>query len=277
MSEINIVKASGDLVPFNPGKLARSLERAGAGKPVINTILQEVEDTLYDGIKSRKIYQLAYKLLNQYGAAVAGKYKLKAAIFELGPTGYPFERFVGALFQNQGYAVKVGVNIQGKCVSHEVDVVARKNHLTLLMECKFHKDPGRKSNVQVPLYIQSRFQDVVSMLSKESDHMKYECWVVTNTQFTEDARDYGKCMNMRMLSWDYPEDGNLKDRIDRSGLHPITSMRSLKKFEKQLLLDADVVLCKEVSQNPELLEKVGISKNKMTRVLQEAEDIVGLT
>jgi len=275
MHTVNIVKASGESVPFEPSKLAQSLERAGAGQPVITAILKEVNAELYEGIKTRKIYQHAYKLLNRYATAVAGRYKLKSAIFELGPTGYPFERFIGALLQNQGYTVEVGVIMQGKCVSHEVDVVAKNQHRTMLMECKFHKDPGKKSNVQVPLYIQSRFQDLVSVLEKQEPSIRYESWLVTNTQFTEDAIDYGRCMSMHLIGWDYPEAGNLKDRIDRSGLHPITSLKNLTKLEKQWLLDADVVLCKEIKNNPSVLDKVGIPKRKKSRVLDESADLCG--
>ena len=125
----------------------------------------------------------------------AGKYRLKNAIMELGPTGYPFEHFVGAILRTQGYKVKVGVLIDGKCVQHEVDVVAEKDNKIIVVECKFHRSAGKKSDVKIPLYIRSRFNDIYDKWSADGTlgDKEYEGWLVTNTHFTTDAEKYGKC------------------------------------------------------------------------------------
>ncbi|MGS0527278.1 hypothetical protein ACU8V7_21050 [Zobellia nedashkovskayae] len=44
----------------------------------------------------------------------------------MGPTGFPFERFIGALLTYSGYETKVGIVMDGICVTHEIDVVAEK-------------------------------------------------------------------------------------------------------------------------------------------------------
>ena len=135
MGEIYVVKASGDRVIFEQDKLIRSLDKAGAGQDIITDVLSGLESQLYDGITTRKIYRQAYKLLNKLSKRGAGRYKLKEAIFELGPSGYPFEIFVGELLKNQGYRVEVGIIVQGKCVKHEVDVVAENEHNHFIVEC----------------------------------------------------------------------------------------------------------------------------------------------
>ena len=79
-----------------------------------------------NGISTRKIYLLAFNLLKKESYKIAGRYRLKNAIMELGPTGFPFEIFVGRIFEAMGYEGETGVIVQGRCVQHEVDVIARK-------------------------------------------------------------------------------------------------------------------------------------------------------
>src|SRR5690606_23945604 len=107
---------------------------------------------LYDGIPTGKIYRLAFELLKKESLKAAGRYSLKNAIMEMGPTGFPFEKFAGKLFETMGYEVQTGIILQGQCVTHEVDVIARKSGEMLMIECKFHSDDFTKSSVQVPLY-----------------------------------------------------------------------------------------------------------------------------
>jgi len=71
---------------------------------------------------------------------------------ELGPTGYPFERFIGAILEHQGYRVEIGIFAKGHCVMHEVDVIADMDDLRYMVECKFHNRQAHNSDVKVPLY-----------------------------------------------------------------------------------------------------------------------------
>jgi len=61
-----------------------------------------------------------------------------------------------------GYSVKIGEVLQGKCVSHEVDIVAIKNGEHIVAECKFHSEKTNTCNVKVPLYINSRYRDIIA-------------------------------------------------------------------------------------------------------------------
>lgn len=158
---VQITKASGEKVPFSEEKLRHSLERSGATESQIDFVVDEVNDLLYEGIPTGKIYRKAYDMLRRRSRSKAARYKLKKAIMELGPSGYPFEHFVGAILEQQGFRSKVGVVVEGKCVTHEIDVLAVKNSKLILVECKFHNRPGVKCDVKVPLYIHSRFRDVV--------------------------------------------------------------------------------------------------------------------
>ena len=270
---INIVKYSGDVVAFDVDKLINSLRRAQASEALIQQIVEQVESQLYDGITTKQIYKMAFKMLKGKSRVSASKYKLKKALMELGPSGFPFEKLVGKLLAHEGFETKVGVIVQGNCVQHEVDVIAQKDNYHYMIECKYHSDQGRFCNVKIPLYIHSRFLDV----EKQWEHQKgreaklHKGGVYTNTRFTTDAIQYSKCVGLLLTSWDYPMGNGLKDRIDKSGFHPLTALTTITKSEKTKLLDKGIVLCKELSETPSLLNEIGIDKSRQKKILEDLE------
>lgn len=267
---LEITKSSGEKVKFSLDKLRASLKRTGADKETVDQIIDKVRDELYQGISTKEIYNRAFALLKKKKSYLASKYKLKKAIYELGPTGFPFENFIAAIYKYSGYKTEIGKILQGKCVSHEIDVVAHKNSNTTIMECKFHSEQGQKCNVKIPLYIAARFKDVKDYWdSKPRETKLNEGWVVTNTRFTEDASQYGKCVGLKLLSWDYPKEDALKDKIDRLGLYPITVSTLLTNREKQFLLSRDVVLCRELIHDNFYLDHLGVSDVRKKRILDD--------
>ncbi|MCM4169351.1 hypothetical protein KCTC52924_00582 [Arenibacter antarcticus] len=272
---IDIIKSSGEKDKFSTSKLRNSLRKCGAGEELVEQIVGQVREELYKGITSKEIYNRAFALLKNKGAIFAAKYKLKKAIYELGPTGFPFEKFVAAILEYSGYKTKVGKIMPGLCVTHEIDVFAEKNGELYLLECKFHGEEGRNCNVRVPLYIHSRFQDVKQQWEKNGKHdvKLVSGGVVTNTRFTEDAIKYGTCIGLHLLSWDYPKDNGLKDRIYRLGLYPITVSQLLTKREKQFLLSRDVVLCRQLIKDQFFLDHLGISKTRKQNIIRELSQL----
>ncbi len=268
---IEIIKASGEKVKFSLRKLRSSLEHTGADNTTVNQIIDVVRGELYQGISTKEIYNRAFALLKKGKSYLASKYKLKKAIYELGPTGFPFERFVSTVLKYSGYKTIVGKVLQGNCITHEIDVVAQKNHETTIVECKFHSEQGLKCNVKIPLYINSRFQDVKAHWNSNSknESLLTQGWVATNTRFTEDALKYGKCVGLYLLSWDYPKDNGLKDRIDRLGLYPITVSTLLTNREKHFLLSRNIVLCRELIDDSFYLDHLGLSDVRKEKILSE--------
>jgi len=272
---INIVKNSGDIVPFDSKKLIGSLKRAQADEDIIDQIVSNIHSKIYEGITTKKIYQMAFKMLKSKSRVSASKYKLKKALMELGPSGFPFEKLVGKIMQQEGFETKVGVIVQGNCVQHEVDVIAQKDNKHYMIECKYHSDQGRFCNVKIPLYIHSRFLDVEKKWENQKGHEAklHKGGVYTNTRFTTDAIQYGVCVGLLLASWDYPRGNGLKDRIDKSGLHPLTALTTLTKAEKTKLLDTGIVLCKELHENPNLLEQIGVPKSRHRNILEDSREL----
>ncbi len=270
-----ITKASGDIVPFSEEKLRTSMERSGADKGLIDDVIDKINPKLYSGISTKEIYRMAFSLLKADTKHIAAKYHLKRAIMELGPSGFPFEKFIGEILKQQGYSVKVGEIVKGKCVNHEIDVIAEKENNHFMVECKYHNLPGNVSDVKIPLYIHARFKDVEASWIKISGHSSkfHQAWVVTNTRFTTDAVQYGSCAGLHLIGWDYPNNGSLKNQIDSLGLYPLTCLTSLTKTEKSALLEKGIVLCKEVCENEKHLIGIGIKSSRIKTILEEGHQL----
>ena len=267
-----VTKNSGDHAEFSEKKLRRSLEKSGAGEEDILHIISEIKKNLYQGITTKEIYKKAFALLRGKGKSYAAKYKLKKALMELGPSGFPFEKYIAEVLSYEGYSTSVGQVLQGECVQHEVDVVATKGDDYIVVECKFHSDSRRFCDVKVPLYIHSRFLDLKKRWKKNPSNngKSHHGWIVTNTRFSRDAIQYGTCAGLYLLSWDFPRKGSLKDRIDRSRVHPITCMTTLTGKEKKRLLKKMVVLCKDIRNNESVLTSIGIKGNRAKKIMAEA-------
>ena len=271
--ELNIKKSSGKTAIFSEEKLRNSLKRVGATPDQIDSVITEISDKLHDGITTKKIYRMAFSLLKESSRHIAAKYHLKQAIMELGPSGFPFETFVGEILSAQNYSTQVGVTVEGKCVSHEIDVIAKREHIQLMVECKYHNLAGTFCDVKIPLYIHARFNDVSYVWKQSSDSLHYQGWLVTNTRFSSDAIQYGTCAGLKLIGWDYPEQESLKALIDKLSLYPVTCLTSLTRSEKQWLLDRRIVLCKEMYNNDQLLKQMEIKPSRMNIIRQEIHQL----
>ena len=270
---INITKASGERVLFSKQKLHDSLERSGANEAIINEVINEVEPQLFEGIDTKKIFRMAFNLLKKKDKPIAAKYKLKEAIMELGPSGFPFEKYISEILNHQGFKTTVGEIVNGSCVTHEIDVIAEKDDKHFMIECKYHNARGIICDVKIPLYIQARFKDIEIKWKNLPGHSEkfHQGWVVTNTRFSDDAIKYGTCAGLHLMGWDFPKNGSLKEQIDQSGLYPVTCLTSLTSVEKQKLLDKNIVLSIEICNNSSLLLSIGINQSRTSIIVNEAQ------
>lgn len=276
-SGIRVRKASGEEAAYDRDKLMQSLHRSGATDEVIERVVSDVESGLTDGISTRKIYRRAFHLLRKAHVAAASQYNLKNAVMALGPSGYPFELFIGELFKASGWDVQVGVILPGRCVTHEVDVYARKDGIVRFTECKFRNEPGSKVDVKVALYVNSRVRDLIARHRDDHAHEPihgYQGWIVTNSKFTEDAEMFGACEGLHLMAWDYPLGSGLLAQIRNTGLLPITVLHSLSHKQREAVLSRGVVICRELRRHPEVLEEAGIELSVRNRVMAELREVL---
>lgn len=269
---IYIIKADGTRELFDRTKLEGSLRKSGTDEKEIMDIVSEVYDGMTPGMTSHDVYKRAFNLLYKKNKPVALKYSLKRAVMELGPSGFPFEKFVAEIFNNMGFETLTGQTVKGFCVEHEVDVVAWNKEKLIMVEAKFHNQPGVKSDLKVALYVKARFEDLSKVtFNYDGEERKLdEGWLVTNTKFTTTAIEYGSCQGaLKMIGWNYPPEESLRDMIIKAKMHPLTCLASLEGREKKELLQRGVVLCKTIEENAEILEDIGLTKEKIDKVMSE--------
>ncbi len=270
-----VVKANGEREIFNETKLRDSLRRSGAEEDVIAKVVERVLWEMRDGMSTEGIYKHAFALLKKTHKGAAAQYSLRRAIRDLGPSGFPFERFVGEILRARGYEVSVGVIVPGFCVEHEVDVSAKKGDTHLMVECKFHHEDGFKTDLKVALYVRERFNDIEKRhkTSSEKSERFHEAWLITNTKLTSKAIQYAMCAGLRVIGWSYPHVGNLQDLVNETKLHPITVLTSLSRNEKKRLMEQDIVLCRDLEKRQKYLRALGMSEEKIKKILEEAAGV----
>jgi len=270
---INIRKTSGELEPFSEEKVRSSLTRARIDKGVQDEIIRRLFSRLYEGITTRKIYSLVYGWLKDDKPYLASRYNLKRAVMALGPTGYPFEKFIAGVLVHCGFQTTVSTIIKGRCISHEIDVLAQKDNVRYMGECKFHNRQGIKTDVKVALYVDARFLDIKDTpINFFGEKTVSQALLATNTKLTSQAIAYCRCKKMQMISWNYPQGFSLRELIEKEGLHPITCLSSLSRKEKQSLLSEGFVFCHDLTEGKKWSSLV--ARNKLEEVKEEARLVV---
>lgn len=267
-----IKKKSGQTEDYKSQKLQQSIENVGLSTEEAKIVVEEVERRQpIPNISTRKLHYETFRLIRKRSNAAAARYNLKKAVSELGPSGYPFERFFGAILKELGYKVQIGTHQEGHCLSHEIDVLADKEDYRVMVECKFKNRNHHKIDTQTTLYVQARFQDLSKKwFSKKDITDNHRVCIATNTGFTTDAMKYGKCMNMLLISWDYPKTKqNLKHLIEDTGMYPLTCLTSLTKHEKKALLNKELVLVKELQHNIEAFDDLSITNRRLNKINKE--------
>jgi Holliday junction resolvase-like predicted endonuclease len=239
----SVTKYDGTSEPYNEEKIRNSALRVGVPHDLQDEMLASIRDRLYDGIKTSEIFLMIKEFLRDSGAPhLAMKYNLKQSLTEIGPSGYPFEKYLSLLLHEKGYDAVINQVIPGACITHEVDVLAKKDGVTYFIEAKFHTSPSQRTDVKVPLYIKSRYDDLAANWSTGETRP----WIVTNTRFSTDAIKYSECQNIILTSWAYPKGNGIADMIESTSLHPITMIDALTAGDKLRLLSSGVVTCKQL-------------------------------
>lgn len=269
MSSVKVIKATGEVESFSREKLLRSLIRVGVARREAEEVLEEVSAGLGKVVTTGEIKMRTAGVLKRTNLRAFLRYRLRDAMLSLGPEGYPFEQFFARLLSEYGYKVETNLVVRGRCVSHEIDVVAEGNGKRFLVECKHHSAPGKRTDVKVALYVHSRFLDL-------RDHFD-GAWIATNTKLTADAIRYSECMGMRLTAWRYPRDDGLERMIEEKELYPLTVLTSLTKRDMGVLLSAGVVLVRELAGLEQgVLEKLIRSRDRAISALEEARSLCSI-
>lgn len=217
--------------------------------------LAALRPKLYDGITTKRIYTLTYALLEEMKPEVSHVYNLKRALMDIGPEGYDFEDFMAKLLGIQGYTTDVRQILQGRCVSHEIDIVATKGRKSYMVECKFHNLPGTKCRIQTVLYVYARFLDLKEGAKAGRCKDMENPWLITNTKFSEDVIAYAECMDIPLLGWRYPFTDSLEAMIDKTRCYPVSVLK-MGNDTLRRLLSKKIITVADIPESPERLADV---------------------
>ncbi|TDX82807.1 restriction endonuclease [Epilithonimonas xixisoli] len=273
---MKIKNNAGETVEFEISKLENSLRNSGADEQSVRKVLETVLPKCFEGITTGELYRMAFEELKKISNSVAARYSLKKALLELGPAGFYFEQWISRVFQNIGYKTETGQLIKGHSVTHEADVIAKKDEKTYWVECKFRNAEDTKISVTTPMYVLSRIKDIsgIDYNLFETQTKFTDGWLITNTYFTKDSVAFSEYYGLRLLSWDFPKNKSIKNLVDQNALYPITCLTTLDGKQKQKLLEKKCVLVKELFNNQNLLDVLNLNQNKKSEVLKEAKELM---
>ena len=274
MSKIYVINAQGKREPFSFRKVYRSARRAGASKELAYDIASQIQREAYPGISTFEIFKRLKTLLSKEDKVSGIRISLRGAIRRLGPSGFPFEKFIGEIFRDQGYRVEFGLNLKGKCgVKYEIDFIAYKDNLFYLGECKFHLNPGERVDLKVALMNYARFLDL-----KEGEYCKrFEGYnilplIVTNAKFTNQVIRYSNCVGQELLGWKYPRERGLERIIEEYQLYPVTILPSFKKSVMESFVSKKIMLIRDLFEysSIQLSSILNLPHKYIERLLKEA-------
>lgn len=244
-----VKKASGALEPYSRGKLISSCVKAGLAASQAKQVALQVEGNLYDGIETGEIHRMLVEAVRKLNPVAAAKYTLKRAIMRLGPTGFPFETYVSRILEDYGYRAKLRTKIRGRCVEHEVDVLAEKEFPTpvrVMVECKYHNAAGVYTGLKEAMYTYARFLDLQEGGRLGLCEPVQQAWLITNTKCSEEAKAYAACRGVKVVAWKYPLGAGLEKLIQRRKLYPITILGDLTAQQLERLSEAHIMLTKDL-------------------------------
>lgn len=275
MAITEVTKQDGEVAPFDKEQFRQSLIRARVPVILIEDIYIKLESKFSGKVSTDSIYNFVAKTLKRQHKHSLPRYATKRSLLTLGPSGFPFELFLAKIFEAKGYETSVGVHLKGKCVQHEVDIVARNKSQLLLAEVKFHNKTSFKTDTKVALYIKARWDDLAEtkFINEDGPEKMTRGMIITNTKFTNNAKKYGHCVGMDMISFDYPKHGNLYDMMDETGLHPLTCLESLTKVHKEELMNNGVVTCSDLMKDEMILDSLKLNGSKRKKLLDEIQSV----
>ncbi|OYT43333.1 MAG: hypothetical protein B6U88_01375 [Candidatus Aenigmarchaeota archaeon ex4484_56] len=272
---VYIIKANGEKEKFDKHKVYRTCFKAGADERICNEIADYVENKVYEGIKTKKIFELVYRKLSEYSGDFMARYKLREAIARLNPENNEFEKYICRILKFNGYQVEWNRIIQGVCIEHQIDCIAVKDRKKYLVECKHHIKFHRCTDLDVVMKCWAVLEDIINAYRKRIIDEKFDnIWVIVNTKFSEHAKKYARAKRLKLTGWNYPPGESLSSLISDKICYPITiltnSDKIIERFTKSGILTLGDLL---ETRTDRLQKKLNLSQRTIEKYKKLAENI----
>ncbi|MGD0451115.1 MAG: restriction endonuclease [Candidatus Bathyarchaeia archaeon] len=268
-----VTKANGSKQLFSREKIVQTCLRMGADSYIANEVAERIEKRLYEDITTQKILQLIFTYMRKYRPAVSHLFDLKRGI-SLMESKPEFELFIQVLLAHTGFEVTPNQILRGKCGEHEVDGIARKDGVTYFVEVKHHFNYHALTGLDESRIAWAVLEDVTDAFTLGLTDLKIDrAVIVTNTRYSEQAIQYGKCKNIIQIGWTSPEHFGLRDAIEKNKLYPLSCLRGVSVEERRRLVDSGIVLIKQLFDQDRLTieRKTGLPKATVLSIIEKAQ------
>ncbi|MBS3177049.1 restriction endonuclease [Candidatus Woesearchaeota archaeon] len=258
-----VIKADGTRVPFDPERVVRTCMNVGVDQEHAETIAAEVEAAIDEETESKQVYDVVLDLLEGYHPKPHANYKLREAVAAIEP--HLFEQYVAKVLEMHGYSCITNQLIPGAAVTHEVDVIAKKNNTTWMVECKHHSDYHTMTGLDKTLIVQARLEDLQDGFKKKTHPYNFsQGWLINNTKYSFHAKQYAAAKNILLSGWHFQEENSFAELIQAKNIHPITVLNASPQtismlFQKGILTLHDVAASRKQLQpilNPKEFSKI---------------------
>jgi len=271
-----IVKSTGETENFNREKLRGGLRRAGIPTHLVDRVSNAVAERVKNGTTTRQIATLVNEQLKRESRAYSYRYTLREGLLKLGPAGFRFEKYFGEIMNAYGYETSYPDELHGACVDHEVDIMAKKDGKTIMVEAKFRNDFDYFVKLRDVMAAWTRFQDLNDG-AKLGKCPKFDSlWIVTNGKISSRSMKFGECKGIRLLGWNYPKDEPIAHYVDHAALYPVTVLHELSANELSNLSDRDMLLCRDVATRTpkQLARSAGLQIGRAETILRSCRMVI---
>lgn len=242
-----MTKADGSKEPYSREKVEKTILRMGANKNQARDVAEKIEARLYEGMPTSRILQMIFRFTQRHKPALKHLLDLRRGISVMDPKP-EFETFVRILLAQNGFEVTPNQILQGSCVEHEVDAIAKKDGETFFLEVKHHFGYHTLTGLDESRIARAVLEDVTDFSpQRKKDFRVNRAMIVTNTRYSEHARRYGDCKNILQIGWDSPQDCSLQIMIEKKKLYPLSCLRGLKHETRAKLVNYGIVLIKQLN------------------------------
>ena len=266
-----VQKADGSLQRFDAAKVMKTCLRLGASQRIAEKIAHEIEEQIYDGMRTRDILQMIYSKLRLYKPEISHLTDLRQALSVISPRA--FEVYIQQLLREHGYKVTPNQIVQGKCIAHEVDAIASKGDQVYLVEIKHHVNYHSPTGLDESRIARAIFEDITDGYQEGKNTLQINrTMIVTNTKFSDHSLQYGKCRGIDQIGWSFPINEGLQDLIEAKQFHPLTCLKGLDEGLYSALISNDIISMKQIiNTNPsELAWRTGRSQQAMDKLIHRA-------
>jgi len=272
---VTVKKADGYLQQFDREKVVRTCLRMGASKKLAYDIAARIERRLYNGIPTARILQMIFQQMREHKPGIGNLFDLRKGL-SLMSSKPEFEVYIQAILGHNGFEVSPNQILKGRCVEHEVDALAKKNGFTYFVEAKHHSNYHTPTGLDESRIARAVLEDVNESYALGKSDLKIDqAMIVTNTRYSDQAIQYGRCRNILQIGWSSPIDHGLQNMIEGKRLFPLSCLRDLEVDARIRLAESGIILFEQMSREDEaeLSRKTGLPKEFLKTIKEKIEPL----